>query len=857
MIAVHAGTDPALLRREPQRKLAPAEQPNFFDTATDWLLTGLLLFAPFAFGSVEPWSEQIVIAAAGAIVLCLAIRLLARPGSRFEWSWSYVPIALWLLVVLLQLAPLPTGLIRAISPETVSLKSSLLHDVGADNSRITLTFYSLATRHDLRIVLVGIAVFATVINRCRQIADVRRLLVRIAIIGGAVAMLALLQDLTGTEKIFWTFPGIQPRATSGPFVHYNHYCQFMNVSMGAALGLMLMIIGERFPDGSRRAGRIGLWLRERSLRPTLWLAAFLVIGSATVFYSLSRGGIISLLIAVAITGAILVCRKGPGPRGQGWIIGLLAIVVGVCVIFMGFDAIYARLATLHNFNDRYQDRWQIVKDVAVAWRRFPVLGTGLGTHEVVYPMFDRSNLTALATHAENEYAQAAEETGAAGLTLELVFLGMIGWQYMRVLRHGGADARGAAVGLGFGLLAISIHSFSDFGQHLPANAILTATVCGLLVSLARMSRQPLKRVAAVPIPRNLSRLIFSRRILVMAATAIVFGWALRDADAARRANDEWEHVTPLAADLAKDGWEGSDDDFTDLISRAAMACEFEPGNVTYRHWLNVYRWYSISRARDAKSGDILLTPQTLNFARRIVGEFEEAHRVCPTFGPSWCVEGQLESVVLKQPSGADHIRTGYMLAHCDPTACFLAASLDAREGKWDRAMEESRRSMALGWRASDFVDLYVRQVNRPDLALELGRGNPDLMLEVATALEKRGDRGPLALQVRAEGTAAKKTALQTLCAGADAPPNALAGLAQIYLDELNYNAAADFYQRALVLDYQQVSWRLNLAHALARSGHTDQALHEAHVCLRLRPQMGEAEKLISQLSTRPGSISRQ
>ena len=67
--------------------------------------------------------------------------------------------------------------------------------------------------------------------------------------------------------------------------------------------------------------------------------------------------------------------------------------------------------------DRYADRWQILQDVAVIWSQFPLFGTGLGTHEVVYPMFESATLNTLASHAENEYAQVLEETGIAGLIL--------------------------------------------------------------------------------------------------------------------------------------------------------------------------------------------------------------------------------------------------------------------------------------------------------------------------------------------------------------------------------------------------------------------------------------------------------
>ena len=45
-----------------------------FDTVVEWLLVGLLAFMPLAFGVVHAWSEEIVIALSGAVVICLLLK---------------------------------------------------------------------------------------------------------------------------------------------------------------------------------------------------------------------------------------------------------------------------------------------------------------------------------------------------------------------------------------------------------------------------------------------------------------------------------------------------------------------------------------------------------------------------------------------------------------------------------------------------------------------------------------------------------------------------------------------------------------------------------------------------------------
>ena len=61
-------------------------------------------------------------------------------------------------------------------------------------------------------------------------------------------------------------------------------------------------------------------------------------------------------------------------------------------------------------------------------------------------------------------------------------------------------------------------------------------------------------------------------------------------------------------------------------------------------------------------------------ARSVVDELNEARVLCPTFGPTCSMLGQLELFVLGRPSGADHIRLGKLLTH--PRASMRLGVLD-------------------------------------------------------------------------------------------------------------------------------------------------------------------------------------
>ena len=102
---------------------------SVFDKVIEWLLISLLAFMPLAFGAVEAWSEEVVIALAAAISVCFLLKLIFEENTRFIWSWAYVPVAVFLLVAVFQLIPLRTSLVSAISPNTAAVKKELLGDL--------------------------------------------------------------------------------------------------------------------------------------------------------------------------------------------------------------------------------------------------------------------------------------------------------------------------------------------------------------------------------------------------------------------------------------------------------------------------------------------------------------------------------------------------------------------------------------------------------------------------------------------------------------------------------------------------------------------------------------------------------
>ncbi|MEN6334773.1 MAG: O-antigen ligase family protein, partial [Phycisphaerales bacterium] len=515
------------------------EQPaaERFDRIVEILLAGLLAFSPLALGVVHAWSEEVVVVLSAAIGLVFLLKLVVLRSTPFVWSWAYAPVAMFIALAAFQLMPLPASWTSRISPSTVALKADLLGDLPNARealSSVTLSFYSHATRHDLRLIVAVATVLVVVVNVYRRPERIKRLLGVIAGVGGVVALLALIQDVAGNSSIYGCVPA-GDGTCSGTFLDHNHFGHFMNLSMGAALGLLCVTLQEAFTGRYVTPAGVADYLASPSGRPVIALAAMIVLGIATVFLSLTRGGMISMLIAAGFTTLMMSWRRSL--RGQGWVMVLLATSAFICILYVGFDQVHHRLAALREFGDKGGGRWQVVHDVAEAWRRFPVFGVGLGTHEVIYPLFDPS-VSSPAGVAKNEYAQVAEEMGATGL-LSCALLGAAAWvSYGRNVRSISTPIRSAAYGLGFGVLAVLIHSVSDFGQRLPANAMLSAVCVALLIALVPAGTRDVSGVgnARGRAIRGIVRLV----ALVLAGGA--WSWAVAGVDSERRAQASWNEA---------------------------------------------------------------------------------------------------------------------------------------------------------------------------------------------------------------------------------------------------------------------------------------------------------------------------
>src|SRR5262249_17251877 len=148
-----------------------------------------------------------------------------------------------------------------------------------------------------------------------------------------------------------------------------------------------------------------------------------VIPLSALLLSASRGGIISLGAELGFLALVLVLR---GMAGRHLAVGGLVLLVAfLTVSWLGINQMLTRFSTLETLEVTQSKRASMRPG---AWRIFldhPVLGTGLGTLQQVYPPYETLYDGKIVNHAHNDYLELLAETGILGGLACAWFLGAV------------------------------------------------------------------------------------------------------------------------------------------------------------------------------------------------------------------------------------------------------------------------------------------------------------------------------------------------------------------------------------------------------------------------------------------------
>jgi len=450
----------------------------------------LVAWGALAFGAVYPWAFMPMFA--GCAVAGTAA-LLQRPVS----SKTDLTLALSLVAVLIaigvQLVPLRVSTLRLISPETDTVLQRFEIGYPPPGERHALSIQPRATA----VALMGATALSLFL--CGLVRSLTRdntqLIIRgVTVLGVVLAVVGMAQKAMWNGKIygFWTPIGAAPGAFSpfGPFVNKNHFAGWILMALPLAIGYLC----GRVARGTR-GGRPGLrnriiWLSSAEASETMLVAFAVVVMALALMLTLSRSGMIGLLVALVISGWFVARRQRGGAR-RAAVIGYLVFIGIAAAAWTGLDRIAARFA--EGSTGVAGDRFEIWADAWRIARRFFFAGTGLNTYGTASLFYQTVDLKEHLAQAHNDYLQLLAEGGLlVCIPVAFAILALV-WTVSRRFREVSPESTDywIRVGAMTGLVAIAVQEISDFSLQMPGNAVL----CVVLMALVLRQSTPSRRTA--------------------------------------------------------------------------------------------------------------------------------------------------------------------------------------------------------------------------------------------------------------------------------------------------------------------------------------------------------------------------
>jgi len=459
------------------------------------VLFAWLLWLPLPFGSNVEIARRpliltpLILCAFAACVRLVATRWRANaPVLALAWKLGILGGLGLIAIGIVQLVPLPLGLLHAVSPASHAIwtdASNLATLAGvATPSARPISIDPGATAFELFRLLGLVAAFQAstllIRNHARRVA--------LAVV---VSLSALFQTLYGVREAAmgryaiwgWVNRLIFDRVT-GTFVNPNHFAHYVAISLPMALFIAATAWHEAAPGTARLSVRL-VHLFERRFMPF----AFAILGAigcvAAILLAQSRGGLLALSGGLLITGAIL-----PGRRlaRAGFAIAAVAVLIVSLVILLGSQRTMRRLGEPEDAASALTGRRVALAASISTWRAFPILGSGLGTFQRVADISLRGGSNRIYHHAHDDYAEIAATAGTLGF---VVAIGFLAAAYLALVRQTiGPDAsalkwnrRAFQIAALASLTIAMVHALFDFNFFIPANPATLATILGAAVTV--------------------------------------------------------------------------------------------------------------------------------------------------------------------------------------------------------------------------------------------------------------------------------------------------------------------------------------------------------------------------------------
>jgi O-antigen ligase/tetratricopeptide (TPR) repeat protein len=444
------------------------------------IFLSVLIFAPLAFGTVEPWSLAVMEIISMAALWAYLLSAAKKDGWSLYEAPGITPLLCLVCYILAQIIPMPAEFIRLISPSTYAVYAGSAGVTG-QLTWIPISVHPKATLSEFMRIASYAAFYILTVQLLAKGKYLKRTVGVIVFFGAALAIYAMFQAFMPNGKIYW-FREVVTGSIFGPFANKNHYAGLMAMMTPVALGLFIalkpVVVYESLRD------RIVEMLGHKQLNNHILVGMAAALMAVSLFLTLSRGGIISLCAAIAFFYLLVLLRKGGKKLSVPAL--LISIIAVLIVGWFGWTPIFSRfhqLTTLDLTNAGSLDRTELWGNGIAIIKDFPVTGSGFGSFSSVYPQYATKWADMQVFNAHNDYIELVAEGGVIALVLAIWFVCAVFYRAVRIIPER-KDLYSVCIYMGSlaGIFAMLVFSLLDFNMHIGSNGLFFFFLMGLLVS---------------------------------------------------------------------------------------------------------------------------------------------------------------------------------------------------------------------------------------------------------------------------------------------------------------------------------------------------------------------------------------
>ena len=445
-----------------------------------WILIVIVAIAPLPLGSNRPLGWSLLALAVGGLLTGWSLhRIWTGHPLAIPVRRVRTPLILFAVTcawVLIQLIPnIPFGLAH---PGWREVSIFFGTDVPG---RITID--PDWTKTVLMRWLAYAAVFWLALQLCQERAAANTALRAFVVISSAYALYGLVALLAANDTILiydkWAGRG----ELSSTFVNRNSYATFAGLGLVATTAMIIAAgMRPRSRNSSLKARALRVLSSSVTRKVYLYLG-FLLLTTALVL-SGSRAGVFSTASALALLGWLMARGRKLGGWSLAGRAGLIFVIGGGVLAFSG-GLLGDRLTYSGD-----SERQEVYQQTITAIEDHALLGSGLGSFPQIFQLYRTSdNLRrGYVEKAHNSYLENMLELGlpaSACLFLALLGLARLCWQGMAERAR---DHHFAAMGLAASTV-VGLHSLVDFSLQIPAVTVAYMFLMGIAVAQSFSSRQ--------------------------------------------------------------------------------------------------------------------------------------------------------------------------------------------------------------------------------------------------------------------------------------------------------------------------------------------------------------------------------